>query len=446
MLLARSQVFRVMLFGPQWLDSVQREIRLEEPEECESVIEDFLRYFYTGQIDLSIHSVIPVLILANKYNVKDLEKSCEQYASGCIFSGTPMEQVFEWLTISKQLNLHLLNRKCREYMLLNFDLTMKTDGFLDFELNEIKWFLSCSDLIVSSEYHLYHAILDWVNHESRVNNYVENLKELTPYLRFCMMSTEELVKVEAELSQEDKAVIVPHLFKAFKYHAIPMRNRVSGTDSISREDKPRLYTGMENGIDPAICTTLYLHQSDFRQLSNGVKRAVNLPVSMSHADRQDTREWFLSFHKNEEETINLEVSSTDTTSKEIGTVEASVLIYKQVNNITFVKGVMQFRCYTRVLANSPNSSSRVGHIFSVVVPADALQPNSPYQIKQGSDSRCMFKLIMRNFEENLSEIELSNPPKSLESSTVCKEPEVLVKPQVENIGTKLPETSNSSVS
>ena len=72
-LASASKVFEAM-FGNSspWEESRQQEIRLVEEEACQAVFYDFLRYFYAASIDMSTDKALPLLLLADKYNVQSL--------------------------------------------------------------------------------------------------------------------------------------------------------------------------------------------------------------------------------------------------------------------------------------------------------------------------------------------------------------------------------------
>jgi len=68
-----SDVFRVMLMNPSWSESNLPKIVLKEEPECIQVFDSFLRYLYTGKIHLMHNSVLSILMLADKYNIDDLQ-------------------------------------------------------------------------------------------------------------------------------------------------------------------------------------------------------------------------------------------------------------------------------------------------------------------------------------------------------------------------------------
>ena len=59
-----------MLLNPQWNESKESSVVLQETPACAAIFENFLQYFYTGQIRINHLIVMPILALADKYNVK----------------------------------------------------------------------------------------------------------------------------------------------------------------------------------------------------------------------------------------------------------------------------------------------------------------------------------------------------------------------------------------
>ncbi|MCL4122262.1 UNVERIFIED_CONTAM: hypothetical protein GTU68_030479, partial [Idotea baltica] len=96
-LCASSEVFQIMLMNPEWNESREKRICLQEAPECVEVFEKFLRYLYTGHLTLSHDSVLPILALADKYLVKDLIKMCEEYMKEHLVSAARNGYLFSWL-------------------------------------------------------------------------------------------------------------------------------------------------------------------------------------------------------------------------------------------------------------------------------------------------------------------------------------------------------------
>lgn len=69
-LCASSEVFQVMLMNPEWNECRESVIELKEEPFCAEVFPQFLKYLYVGQIRISLPAVMPMLALADKYNIK----------------------------------------------------------------------------------------------------------------------------------------------------------------------------------------------------------------------------------------------------------------------------------------------------------------------------------------------------------------------------------------
>lgn len=75
LLSAASEIFAAML-NENWSESRANELALQEDPECAKVFERFLYFIYSGTIVLSESYVVPLFMLADKYNVKSLYDEC----------------------------------------------------------------------------------------------------------------------------------------------------------------------------------------------------------------------------------------------------------------------------------------------------------------------------------------------------------------------------------
>ena len=56
--------------NPQWSESKNDKVVLQEPPACSKLFGEFLKYFYTGCISINSRSSTSLLTLADKYNIK----------------------------------------------------------------------------------------------------------------------------------------------------------------------------------------------------------------------------------------------------------------------------------------------------------------------------------------------------------------------------------------
>jgi hypothetical protein len=104
--------------NPNWTESHNKRITLQEPSQCCNVFGDFLSYLYTGTILYKLHTlrsnfiynvsgriqishatVMPVMALADKYNVLDLMSLCKTFMIENIPSASRCNQLMNWLQV-----------------------------------------------------------------------------------------------------------------------------------------------------------------------------------------------------------------------------------------------------------------------------------------------------------------------------------------------------------
>jgi len=72
---ASSDVFAAML-GGSWVESSQPELVLHEEPDCARVYDRFLYFIYSGNIMISDDYVVPLFLLAGKYDIQSLYNEC----------------------------------------------------------------------------------------------------------------------------------------------------------------------------------------------------------------------------------------------------------------------------------------------------------------------------------------------------------------------------------
>ena len=121
-LCASSEVFQIMLMSNNWTESSERKIVLKESPACEAVFEVFLKYLYTGKISVDYANVIPILQLADKYNVKDLLRVGLDFMSRNVPLSGRKNQVVSWYQFTTNCGYNKVADMCLNFIKWNFDL------------------------------------------------------------------------------------------------------------------------------------------------------------------------------------------------------------------------------------------------------------------------------------------------------------------------------------
>lgn len=204
-----SSVFKTMLMDSKWSDAQKYQIPLFEEPECEVVFHEFLAYMYSGRIVLTNVNVLPVVMLADKYDVSTLSKECLMYMQSHCAAYPQHIKVVSWFQYATLCSYDKLVVECANSIKHNFDSVIHSDDFVTMRLNTLESLLHSDDLVVADEYTLYKAVERWLlrNTETlefcgvlscRKNQQEKKLlSQLMSYIRFPLMEASELAHIES---------------------------------------------------------------------------------------------------------------------------------------------------------------------------------------------------------------------------------------------------------
>ena len=383
-----SEVFSVMLTNPTWPDSHQARVVLQEEDDCVEVFNPFLRYLYTGTIHLDHNSVLPVLMLADKYHVIDLQQVCINYMCEHMVSTIKYNRAVSWLQYARISGHSQLAHNCHSFINNNFHKVVCTRDFLNMDRDTLADFLHDSRLVIHDEHTLYRGLLYWIeNQQNKADNNVlcfnDMMLIMLSHIRFPMM-------LPAQLCQLDKDPIAGHFHsffmeqigKALQYHSAISDDR-QASDHFGLVTEPRNFTNEMWRTSLCIDNFSCLAEHDVRPL------VFSTPKSGSEAEENHSWEWsmdvfpkgiqfqkciMIGLFRNLElngaiyNTVRLVLESK---SDEKRHVDIAVLVTGVQDHVEYTRRVIQKRC----IFDKQNRTC----LFNDLVPYDELNSmNSPY--------------------------------------------------------------------
>uniref|UniRef100_A0A2C9JN29 BTB domain-containing protein n=1 Tax=Biomphalaria glabrata TaxID=6526 RepID=A0A2C9JN29_BIOGL len=238
-----SDVFGTMLYNNRQFQSDLPEIILEETEECKKYFGIFLKFLYTGEIEINVVSAVGILCLADKYGVPSLKKVCTQYMveltrrslghiKGCFSNLKASSQsqrspfvknALNWYSLSKAFNMKELIHQCLKTIAWNAEKLLTTSDWQHKDIDFVSDLLKSSDLVIQREYELFKALLQWLDSEERSTHFHVYAKELLPLIRFPQMQIKELILIERSDLYKDKELqllLKKLIRKAYRFRAI----------------------------------------------------------------------------------------------------------------------------------------------------------------------------------------------------------------------------------
>ncbi|XP_061163352.1 BTB/POZ domain-containing protein 17-like [Saccostrea echinata] len=426
-----SDVFKTMLTSPTWPEAFTSQISLEEEPECQDVFEDFLQYLYTGRIHLSQTSVLPILILADKYNINDLSDVCINYMSSHCVAPPSQSRVISWLKYAIMCDHKQLQEICEEYITWNFQYVMNTPDFMGISSDMLIKFLRSSDIIVDDEYTLYEKVKLWFatykelkSNSKKLKSKLKNIiRSVVPLIKFPMILHESMNSLGEERGYTESKDVSKDNWKLKVqeqiHHLCTLLNEQTKGENVGR--KPNLHSQLISNTDsvpaaqdqesgdissfssfshhmsfnPRIYTSdtwsTEIFVPDVKSLNQGdVLRAFfSTPISGPGGDDFSMWDWHVDFypkgvifkpcvmighfwnHEIDEvvyDTVRLTVTSN---SPEHRQVQISVLIFGQQEGIEFVAKCVTKSCYF--------DSEHLSHNFNDLIDlSDLYHRKSPF--------------------------------------------------------------------
>ncbi|XGW11852.1 hypothetical protein V3C99_012932 [Haemonchus contortus] len=244
-----SEVFDRML-SQRW-NGEKKDLEMVEDAPCQKVFPAFLRFLYCNHVVLHQDNCLPILILADKYNVISLKKVCIDFAIAEILPNLTLKDVFSiWFSYATKAYHQVLIRACIQAIARDFELLITDEwekSWLALDRDQMIEILKCNQLVVANEYRLWEAVIRWLqapNHpERRGTTASPLLSSLLPYIRFPFMTADELTHVErSQFAECYPKLFHPQILLAYKFQALPLSSRVNCKEFSTTQFLLRNYT------------------------------------------------------------------------------------------------------------------------------------------------------------------------------------------------------------
>ncbi|EDV91833.1 BTB/POZ domain-containing protein 17 [Drosophila grimshawi] len=206
-LCASSDVFQVMLMNREWNECSKDVIELHEEACCSAVFPQFIKYLYVGHIEVTLQTVMPMLALSDKYNVRDLIELCVGYMNKNVAKAATSGYLVSWLqyTLSFTPTHNDLTETLKRFLKWNLEMVAESKDFIDMDPAILQLLLQQNDIVITSEYKLFTILQTWLLHrrdlieampglsaEKRANTFMELIEQTVMHIRFGMMTPREL--------------------------------------------------------------------------------------------------------------------------------------------------------------------------------------------------------------------------------------------------------------
>ena len=158
--LAASSPFFLTLLESNMRESNEHLIKIELEEATASIMEDVLKYVYTGNVSVTEESAHNLIATADYLLLPGLKSLGCDFLKGILATENC---VFNYYFAERYQCMNLME-ECRELIKSNFSAVMETDDFLNLDVRHVSKWVSSDDITVKAEEEVFKGIVKWVNH------------------------------------------------------------------------------------------------------------------------------------------------------------------------------------------------------------------------------------------------------------------------------------------
>ncbi|XP_046531932.1 galectin-3-binding protein [Equus quagga] len=218
-------------------------VTMELDAECVPVVRDFIRYFYSRRIDISLSSVKCFHKLASAYGAEQLQSYCGRLFAVLLPEDPSFQMPLDLHAYALATQDPVLEEVCVQFLAWNFEALTQAEAWPSVPVGLLQVLLSRSELAVPSELALLTAVDVWSREQRASHGEVEDLVEK---VRFPMMLPQDLFELQFNLSLYwgHEALFQKKILQALEFHTVPFRLLARYRDLNLTQDayKPRLYT------------------------------------------------------------------------------------------------------------------------------------------------------------------------------------------------------------
>ena len=174
--LAAASPFFLTLLTSDMKESNEQLIKVELEEATESVMEDALKYLYTGNVTVVEERARNLIATANFL----LLPSLKTMAGNVLKDAVSTENCLFNYYFAEKYECVELKEKCRDLINSNFSVVMETEDFLNLNVKQVMEWVSNDDVIVDAEEDIFQGIVKWVSHNKseREDHFLELLSQV----------------------------------------------------------------------------------------------------------------------------------------------------------------------------------------------------------------------------------------------------------------------------
>ena len=216
--LAAASPFFLTLLTSDMKESKEQLIKIELEEATAGVMEDVLKYVYTGNVLVTKERAHNLFVTADYLLIPCLKSLAGNFLKAVV---TIENCIFNYYFADKYQCLEL-KEKSREVINSSFSVVMETEDFLKLDMKQVMEWVSSDDITVGAEGEVFKGIVKWVSHKKSERE--EAFPELLHQVRLTSLSLDFVLN---DLPKEELILRNPEFGLNFVVDAMKLMQNVS---------------------------------------------------------------------------------------------------------------------------------------------------------------------------------------------------------------------------
>lgn len=179
-----SGYFRAMFMGAL-AESKQNVVKIQDIDE--NVMEDMVKYAYSGKIRINVDTVQSILYVASILQIENVARACSDFMKEHLHP----ENCVQVHAFAIQHNREQLIKYSQDFITENFLEVAKMPEYLSMSPLVIDTIVGSSNLNISNEIEVFEAVMLWINHDKE--NRKQHLPSLMSKIKLPLVNTSYLM-------------------------------------------------------------------------------------------------------------------------------------------------------------------------------------------------------------------------------------------------------------
>uniref|UniRef100_UPI00358DF01C galectin-3-binding protein n=1 Tax=Myxine glutinosa TaxID=7769 RepID=UPI00358DF01C len=259
-----------------------KELFIYAHSDCMDYVETFLRYLYTGKVELSRTSAICLHRLASWYEAEHLKKATFGQLAIFLATDPSFTYAIQLYNYSVAMQDASLQDTCQQFLAWHCENFMNSSSWNLQSYKQLDDLLSRSDIILRSELDLFFAVEKWLKAQSSINDKAM-VEELLSRLRLTFTTPVDLLDVQKDsvMYRRYPDLLLPKLLQASQFQVMSTQTLGAWVNTDKEEFVPRIYANIPWAYSFSIHNTL----------SSLSKFSFQTPITMKITQKQTSVTW-----------------------------------------------------------------------------------------------------------------------------------------------------------